>query len=105
MIKLRIKVLEETAKSRPEGYLQTVLTAGRIEAGFLWLSEEAYAALRKQFSGESETPTMPIGKTRFEICKGCEEARNNAFDCALYEGCCFGAWRSNPAYKCPKGKW
>ena len=44
-------------------------------------------------------------KARFEVCKGCAEALQDAFSCRLVEGCCFGRKRSDLAFKCPAGKW
>lgn len=105
MIRLKITTLEETAKSRPEGYLQEVCAAGRIEAGCLWLSNEDYAALRVRFGGESARPAVSMAQARFAVCKTCDKAMNSAFDCALHKGCCFGRWRADSANKCPKGKW
>ncbi len=44
-------------------------------------------------------------KRRFDICKSCEHSRDNAFECDLHPGCCFGKFRSNPESQCPLGKW
>jgi hypothetical protein len=105
MIKLRIKALEEAAKNKPEGYLQVVLASGRVEAGFLWLADADYSALRKHFSGDLVPPAKPIGKARFASCKSCEKSRDSGFVCTRHSGCCFGRWRSQPANRCPEGKW
>lgn len=105
MIKFSLIVLEETAKSRPAGYLKEVCAAGRIEAGYVWLSDSAYAELRARFNSACVPPVAVESRRRFEVCKACDHARNAAFDCALHKGCCFGRWRSNAANKCPKGKW
>ena len=44
-------------------------------------------------------------KRRFAICQTCEHSRDNAFACALYSGCCFGRYRSDPSNACPARKW
>ena len=105
MIKLKITTLEETAKARPAGYLQEVLAAGRVEAGFLWLSDDDYAALRVRFGGESARPVVSIARARFAVCKSCSHSKDNAFGCEFHKGCCFGQWRSNPVNKCLLGLW
>ncbi len=46
-----------------------------------------------------------FGKARFEVCKGCEESKQEGFGCRLHRGCCFGRWRSRPESRCPIGKW
>jgi len=46
-----------------------------------------------------------VSIARFEICKICDQARENGFKCVLHKGCCFGSWRANPANQCPLGKW
>ncbi len=48
---------------------------------------------------------LELIKRRFEICKACELSQDDGFACKLYEGCCFGRWRSEPDNKCPAGKW
>jgi len=106
MIKLSISSLEEASRKRPEGYLQEVMAAGRVEAGFLWLSDEDYAALRARFSGaDAVTPAAIKAKARYAICKSCVNSENNAFGCKLHKGCCFGRWRSQPESRCYLGKW
>ncbi|MFW6106807.1 MAG: hypothetical protein ACOC8H_01460 [bacterium] len=42
---------------------------------------------------------------RFTICKTCQHARDNAFACELFKGCCFGRFRSGLVSNCPAGKW
>ena len=44
-------------------------------------------------------------KSRFAICRTCEHSRDDAFAGALHSGCCFGKFRSNPASRCPAGRW
>ena len=46
-----------------------------------------------------------ISKERFEKCKACEDSRDGGHLCVHYAGCCFGRRRSEPSFKCPKGKW
>ena len=46
-----------------------------------------------------------LGKARFEVCKGCAEAKQDGFGCRLHKGCCFGRWRARPESRCPLGKW
>lgn len=105
MIKLRITTLEESAKSRPAGYLREVMAAGRIEAGFLWLADDDYAALRVRYGGEAARPIIPLARSRFAVCKTCDKSKDNTFGCVHYVDCCFGQWRSQPESKCPEGKW
>jgi hypothetical protein len=50
---------------------------------------------------ESKQALVRIIKTRFEICKQCEDALGMAFKCKFRKGCCFGRWRSNPENHCP----
>ncbi|MDD5677130.1 MAG: hypothetical protein PHW60_03945 [Kiritimatiellae bacterium] len=105
MIKLKLTALEEAARSRPAGYLQEVLAAGRVEAGFLWLSDDLYASLCVRFGGDCKRPASMLARARFTVCKACSHSREQAFGCEFHRGCCFGQWRSNVANKCPKGKW
>jgi hypothetical protein len=43
-------------------------------------------------------------KRRFEICKTCD--RSTSFhSCTLYQGCCFGRYRTEPQSRCPLDKW
>jgi hypothetical protein len=44
-------------------------------------------------------------KRRFNICKACENARDDGFACTLHPTCCFGRWRGNPENHCPVGLW
>ena len=46
-----------------------------------------------------------LSTRRYAICITCEQSADNGHACALYTGCCFGRWRTNPANKCPLGKW
>ena len=59
-------------------------------------------------SGKVGTAT-PAGiaeaKRRFAICQTCENSRDKAFACVLYEGCCFGRYRASPDSHCPQLKW
>ena len=48
---------------------------------------------------------IALAKSRFDICKGCSESLQDGFVCRLVSGCCFGQKRSDPAFKCPAGKW
>ena len=46
-----------------------------------------------------------LSKTRFEICKNCDQSLEQGQKCVLHKGCCFGRWRGNPDNKCFIGKW
>ena len=103
MIKIKISKLEETAKSRPEGYLDEFLAHGHIESGFLWLNDDAYAALCARFGGTIGPAS--IIRSRFQICKSCPQSKDAGFGCTHHAGCCFGQWRRQLENKCPEGKW
>lgn len=50
------------------------------------------------------TPIDPAitaeARRRFEICKTCEHAVEDAHKCELHKGCCFGSWRANRKSVC-----
>ncbi len=44
-------------------------------------------------------------KRRFEICKECEDSREDGSKCVHRKRCCFGSWRSRLNNHCITGKW
>lgn len=48
-MKLRISKIEEAAKTRPEGYLENVLSRGVVGGEWLEISEEELAKLRLKY--------------------------------------------------------
>lgn len=49
MKQICMRQLEEQAPHRPDGYLEDILAAGRIEGEWLMLSDETYAALCEKY--------------------------------------------------------
>ena len=100
--------LQYKAKHRPPGYLQDVLAHGTLSGDRLTLSDEVYATLcakyrvaRQVSRPQPLNPATELAKRRFEVCKTCDQAKDQAFACKLHKGCCFGRWRSRPASQCP----
>jgi len=85
-------------------------------AGHEWdvAVEPEFIPQRLSFPAESDprraapaTERPELAKKRFEVCKTCDQAKDQAFACSLYKGCCFGRWRARPDSQCPASppKW
>src|SRR6266478_2935319 len=48
--KIRLSYLYAAAPTRPPGYLDEVLSSGRIEDAILYIDHEVYLALRKKYA-------------------------------------------------------
>ena len=109
MIKLSITELREASLTRPPAYLSDVLSQGKAEGGILYIEKSAFDRLRVKYRGSTlPRPTMTnLVKSRYEICKTCSEATDQAFSCSLYQGCCFALYRTQSTSQCPSSppKW
>jgi len=92
---------------RPAGYAEDVISHGKLEGNRLTLSEESYNHLRAKYASSGKIPQTELSKQRYEVCKACDQAKEQAFACSLYTGCCFGQWRTQPTSQCPASppKW
>lgn len=105
MIKLTKQQIEVKSHIRPAGYVDDVLSAAQIEGDAVYLDEADWARLRAKYQPVADKvlnhDEIELAKKRFEICKGCDNSRDNGFACKLHKSCCFGRYRANPANKCP----
>ena len=104
---LHLTELYAYSPHRPAGYAEDVISHGKVEGDRLILSDEAYKRLTAKYAPSGEALETPISKQRREICKACDQAKDQAFICRLYRGCCFGRWRTQPLSQCPASppKW
>jgi len=86
---------------RPAGYAKDVISHGKLDGNRVMLSDEAYKQLTAKYAPSGEIPQTELSKQRFEICKTCDQVKDQAFACRLYKGCCFGQWRTQPTSQCP----
>jgi len=56
-------------------------------------------------SAVASPATVAEAQRRFAICKTCPHSCDDGFACELYDGCCFGRFRSAAANHCPFGLW
>lgn len=98
MITLFVEALHEAAKSRPPGYLEEALAAGKIEGSVIMYDDETYAQLRAKYQPQlppldkqglsalsalvDEAGAIALGKKsvtheererRLSICRSCPE--------------------------------
>lgn len=121
--------LLEAAKSRPEGYVEAVLTAAvKQDDTHVWLTPEAFADIRERFTSPSLLQKAKNFATsaakhiragmprctqeqideRFAICQGCEFYKDGACQkcgCPLKRERQFISKLSWAHEKCPVGKW
>ncbi|MDD5679391.1 MAG: hypothetical protein PHW60_15595 [Kiritimatiellae bacterium] len=92
---------------RPAGYAEDVISYGKVDGNSLILSDEAYKQLTAKYAPSGEVPETVLSKERREICEACDQAKDQAFVCRLFEGCCFGQWRTQFTSQCPASppKW
>lgn len=107
MKSIHIKSLIAAAPRRLPGYTEAVYARGCVEGDVVVLSDGDYDELRRQYKipGIPPETESQLSKQRFEICKQCSQSKDEGFGCAHHVGCCFAAWRGQPASKCPEGKW
>jgi len=92
---------------RLPGYAEDVISYGKVDGNSLILSDEAYKQLTAKYAPCGEVPETALSKHRRTICQACDQAKDQAFACRLFEGCCFGQWRTQPTSQCPASpsKW
>jgi len=131
-MRLSIDKIQATAKDRPEGYVEDVISRGAIDGEYLEITPEALAELRAIYRPkEPPLPSLPkrainLAKqsaaeakavingvpaidpeeaaARIAICRGCDHWRPSDETCSLC-GCPMlkkAPWRSAV---CPVGKW
>ena len=116
MIKILTSQLIARAAYRPAGYIEDVRAAAvKIEGeapapSVLYIPLDKWLALRAKYGAPTRKnmlvdTDLNLIKARFEICKNCDQARDNAFACALHHSCCFGRFRADPKHDCPLEKW
>lgn len=128
-MKLSISKIKETAKDRPSGYLEDVLSSGVIEGDELEISSEVLAALRMKYRPPlpslttmaatmsralvSETVAVVMGvppvseamrETRLAACQGCDAFDSNQQRCR-HCGCVVELKSRLRTAHCPSQKW
>ena len=107
-MKLLLSIIEATAKHRPAGYYDDVVAHGTVEGTSLVLDDATFRQLCAKYRGspmQQSSEAATLATERYAVCKTCDETLDNGHGCKLHAGCCFGAWRTDAANKCPKGKW
>lgn len=84
---ISLLALEKVARTRPAGYSEEVISAGKIEGSFLLIEDELYDALRLKYSPAGAGDKLarilkPIARvidsvagTDLEHCPGCLDRR------------------------------
>lgn len=65
LFRIPLAVIHAAAASRPAGYVDDVLSAGTVENDRLVLSEDAYAALLKRYSGRTIAQAVASSKKSY----------------------------------------
>lgn len=128
-MRIRLEKIHEAAKSRPAGYLETVMSRGTVDGDWLEMPDEDFHELRRQF--RPALPSVPrmaanlaqaavaevkarISKSpqvstttieeRLRTCRECEHfipAQNRCPLCG-----CYTAFKARlRSQRCPAGKW
>lgn len=101
MRKIRIADIKAAASKRPEGYVEDIISRGRIEGDVLVMVEDEYQQVMEKYGTRHHGDVSELAARRFAICKACPESTDGGFGCRLFHQCCFGRWRTNPANQCP----
>lgn len=65
-----------TAKRKPKGYVESLISAGRVDGGLILIPTNAYRKLRWRYGGVGDRITLLIAPfirgTRFANCQSCK---------------------------------
>ena len=128
---LRISRVYDAAPTRPEGYVEDVLSRGVVDGEWLTLPDEEYEDLKRKYRQQPELPSMgkmmlnafnaatdeikaraertkPLEpeetRRRYAVCQGCEFFTTDQGRCSKCG--CFMKFKSRlRSQHCPEGKW